>query len=103
MPGGMELDLVDALAAAVVRAQRRRMLVRLESPDDRLPPARDLAERPHPLLRPPRAFAPQRLDERRVRRKKVYILERRRLVEGVRHEAKDISPPALTLSVRGHG
>ena len=44
VPGGVELDLVDAVAVAVVRAQHRRVLVRLPAPLERLA-AGDLADR----------------------------------------------------------
>ena len=45
VPGGMELHLVDAPARPVVRPQHGRMLVRQESPGDRLPPPHHRPER----------------------------------------------------------
>ncbi len=81
VPGGVEFHLVDPVAVAVVRPQDRRMLVRLESPGDRLPPAHDLPERPRPALGPLRSLAPQRLGQDRVGGEEVDVLEGRRLVE----------------------
>src|SRR6185295_5228934 len=85
--------LVDPPARPVESPQRRRMLVGLESPGDRLPPAHDLPERPRPLFGPLPALAAQRLGERPVRGEQIHILERRRLIEdGVGGEG-----------IRGHG
>ena len=75
----MELDLVDPLAVAVVRAQTGRMLVREPAPLEGLaaqrPPERD-------DLRLPRraALAAQPFDERCVLLVKVVVPERRRLI-----------------------
>ena len=81
VPGGMELDLVDALAETVVRAQDRRVFVRSRAPRQRL--AAELrAERDHPRLAPAAALAAQRLGQRAVLREEVVALERRRLVHG---------------------
>ena len=56
VPGGVELDLVDAVAVAVVGAQLGRVLVGLDAPADRLPRAADRAELaalgPRPTRRP---------------------------------------------------
>src|SRR5439155_11533702 len=81
VPGGVELDLVDALAEAVVRAQLRRVLVREPSPLERLPTELG-AEREQRLLRPDGTLAPNRVEQRRVRRDDVVLLERRSLVPG---------------------
>ncbi len=80
MPSGMELDLVDAMAVAVMCAQDRRMLVREPPPFERRA-AGDLAERGEPILRERPALAPHRLDERPVLRIEVVAAKRRRLVE----------------------
>jgi hypothetical protein len=75
----VELDLVDPVPVAVVRAQDGRVLVGEPPPLERLA-AGELAERGRALLRPAAALAPQRLDERAVLLEEVVALERRRLV-----------------------
>src|SRR5439155_24849050 len=57
-----------------------RVRVRLEPPAERLAP-RQPAERPHPLLGPPRPLAPEALRQGAVRGEEVVALERRRLVQ----------------------
>ena len=63
--GGVELDLVDAVAVAVVGDQLRRVLVGLTPPRERLaaPDAADLA---HAVARPAAALSLQPLRERDV-------------------------------------
>ena len=63
MPGGVEVDLVDPVAEAVVGAQPRRVLVRLEAPADRPRRAGEGADLAHPVLGPLAALAAQRLDQ----------------------------------------
>ena len=89
VPGGMELDLVDAVAEAVVRAQHRRVRGWPDDPRRCASPPTIGAERargaPAPSPRP-RARAP-RTSTRSVA-KSVVALERRRLVQhlvGRRH------------------
>ena len=65
VPGGVELDLVDPVAVAVVGAQDGRVLVRLPAPLERLA-ARDLAERAGAVVGPAGALALERLDQRPV-------------------------------------
>ena len=79
VPGGMELDLVDPLAEAVVRPQDRRVLVGEPSQLERLAAA-EAAERRAALFRGAAALAPERLHEGLVLREQVVALERRRLV-----------------------
>ena len=79
VPRRVELDLVDALAVAIVRPEPRRMLVREPAPFERLAAER-LAEGGD-LLLPGRAALPaQPLDERGVLLVQVVARERRRLV-----------------------
>ncbi len=79
VPGGMELDLVDPLAEAVVRPQDRRVLVGEPSQLERLAAA-EAAERRAALFRGAAALAPERLHQGLVLREQVVALERRRLV-----------------------
>jgi hypothetical protein len=90
MPGGVELDLVDALTEAVVRAQDGRVLVREAAELERLAAA-EPAERGAPLLRRAAALAPERLDERPVLGEQVVPCERGRLVGGVKVRARAAS------------
>ena len=80
VPGRVELDLVDAMAEAVVGAQLRRVAVGLlAEPDGRRLPE----PRPEPreaLLAPAAALALDGLEERAVVLEPVDLLERRRLV-----------------------
>ena len=87
VPGGVELDLVDPVAEAVVGAQLRRVLVREPSPFERLA-AEQLAEPAQRLVRPAGALARDRLDERPVLAVEVVALERRRLVPGARGDGR---------------
>ena len=79
MPCRIELDLVDPLAEAVVRAKPRRVVVREPAELERLAAERR-AERAQRLVRPRSALARDRLDERTVLAVEVVSLERRRLV-----------------------
>ena len=81
VPGGVELDLVDAVAVAVVGAQLGLVLVGLGAPADRLPRAADRAQLARFALGPLGALAPQRLDQRPVGVEGVVVLQRRGLVE----------------------
>ena len=81
VPGAVELDLVDAVAVAVVGAQLGLVLVRLEAPADRLARAADRAQLAGAVLGPLGALAAQRLDQRPVGVEGVVVLQRRRLVE----------------------
>ena len=93
VPGGVELDLVDAVAVAVVGAQLRRVLVGLRAPASmRRAAAGDRADRGDPLLGPVGALAPHRLDQRPVGLEDVVVDQRRRLVDdlvGCRSRALD--------------
>ena len=79
--GGMELDLVDAVAEAVVRAQHRRVDVRQPPPLDRLLAARQAPEVGQAVEGPRRALASRRVDQRRIGGEDVVARERWRLVE----------------------
>ena len=86
VPGGMELDLVDAVAVAVVRAQHRRMLVRETAPVARR--AGELAAERHELLLDPRrALSAHALDEQ----PQVEVAQRWRLVRDADCHAADPS------------
>src|SRR2546423_5119120 len=87
MPGRMEIDLVDAVAEAVVSAEHRHVLVGLLAPAQRFA-AHLLAEAAHALLCPSAALAAERLDQHAVVIEQVVALEWRRLVQhlvGDRH------------------
>ena len=79
VPGGMELDLVDPLAVAVVCPQLRRILICEPAPFERLAAER-LAERGDLRLPGRAAFPAESLDESRVLFVEVVAGERRRLV-----------------------
>ena len=81
VPGRMELDLVDAVAEAVVGAQLRRVLVRLEAPADRLRRAGEGADLDRPGLGPLSALAAKRLDQHPVGAERVVTRERQALVD----------------------
>ena len=81
MPGGVELDLVDPVAVAVVGAQLGLSLVGLHSPLDRLARAADRPQLARAALGPLAALAPQRLLQRLVGVEGVVVLQRRGLVE----------------------
>ena len=72
VPGGVELDLVDPLAEAVVGAERRRVLVR-EPPELERCAAAEPAERGALVLALCRTFSPKRLDERQVLGEEVVV------------------------------
>jgi hypothetical protein len=76
----VELDLVDAVAVAVVRAQDGRVLVCQAAPLDRFAPG-DLTDRADLLLGPARALPVQGLDQRAVLREDVVGLQRGNLVQ----------------------
>ena len=75
VPGRMELDLVDALAVAVVGAQHRRVCVRQPAPFERLA-AGERRGPPDAFLRPSRALAPEAVLERGIGRERVVVDER---------------------------
>jgi hypothetical protein len=87
VPGGVELDLVDPLAEAVVRAEDRRVLVREPSQLERAPAA-EPPEGGAALLGRRIALASKRLHERPVLREQVVPLERRRLVRRTERRAR---------------
>ncbi len=92
VPGGVELDLVDAVAEAVVCAQLRRVLIRLGAPANRPRRARQRAGLAGAVARPVTALASQSLDQDRVGLERVVALERLGLVGdrvGLRRRADD--------------
>jgi hypothetical protein len=90
MPGGVELELVDALTEPVVRAQDGRVLVREAAELERLAAA-ESPERRAALLLAGASLPAQRLDERPVLGEQVVARERRRLVRGVEVRARAAS------------
>ena len=80
VPGRVELDLVQAVAIAVVGAQDRLVLIGQHAPAQRLG-ARQPPECDRAIVRPGATLALERLDQRRVRREDVPVLQRRGLVE----------------------
>ena len=80
VPGGVELDLVAAVAEAVVGVQHRRVLVGLDAPAHRLA-APERAGGAQALARPAAALALEALPQRRVVLEEVAALQRRDLVE----------------------
>jgi len=80
VPGGVELDLVDAVAEAVVGAQLRRVLVGEPAELDRLAAARDRPDRADRVHGEVAALPRDRLDEGPVRLEDVVVLERGRLI-----------------------
>lgn len=81
VPGGVELDLVDALPEAVEGPERGRVLVGQAPELDRLASA-EPAERGALVRAGCAALAQERLHERAGLREEVVALERRRLVGG---------------------
>ena len=81
VPGGMERDLVDPVAEAVVAAQHRRVLVGLLAEPEGRGLAEPGAEPREPGLAPVAALARHRLAQRRVLLEQIVVLERRRLVQ----------------------
>src|SRR5439155_177737 len=94
MPGGVELDLVDAVAVAVVGAEDRRIGVRLHAPAERLAP-RQLAEPPEALFRPGGTLPANALRQGAVGGEQVVAFERGRLVQDLvrGHRAPRIREP----------
>ena len=80
VPGGVELDLVDAVAEAVVGAELRRVLVGQPAELDGRGAAGELAHGADPVDREVAALAGDRLDERAVGLEDVVVGERHRLV-----------------------
>ena len=80
VPGGVELDLVDAVAVAVVGAELRRVLVGEGAEALGALAAGQRADRGDPLLGPVGALAAHRLDQRPVGLEEVVVDQRRRLV-----------------------
>jgi hypothetical protein len=76
----MELDFVDPVSVAIVRAQDRRVLVRLAAELDRLA-ARERPDLARLVARPLRALALERLYQHLVLLEDVVADERRRLVQ----------------------
>ena len=83
VPGGVELDLVDAVSEAVMGNERGLVLVRLAAPFTGLRGAGERADLRDPVLGPVAALAPKRLDENAVRLEDVVVLERRGLVQNL--------------------
>src|SRR5262249_55493040 len=79
-PRRVILDLVDAMAEAIERAQLRRVLVGLHAPGDRLATG-ERAERMQLLLRPARAFAAHGVAERAIAAEHIVVDERRGLIK----------------------
>ena len=80
VPGGVELDLVDAVAVAVVGLQLRRVLVRLEAELDGAGAAAELAHGGDPVLGPVGALAIDGLLQHRFGLEQVVVDQRRGLV-----------------------
>ena len=66
MPRGMELHFVNSISKPVVRAQCRRILVRLKSPTDRFFAAGQPSKLFQMRLRPSGAFPLQRFEQRAI-------------------------------------
>ena len=81
VPGRVEIDLVDAVPEAVVRLQRRLVLVRLTAPALGLCGAGEASDLADLLGRPLGAFAAQCLDQHAIGLEDVVAFERRGLVE----------------------
>jgi len=81
VPGGVELDLVDTVAVAIVGAQLRPVLVCQPAQRLRVPAAGVSADRGDPLLGPLRALATDRLDQRPIGLVDVVVDQGGRLVE----------------------
>jgi hypothetical protein len=80
VPRRVELHFVDPVPEAVVRAEDRRIGVRLSAPDDRLAAGQG-PEAVRSRLRPATSLAPERLDEGPVLPEEVVVRQRRRLVQ----------------------
>ena len=81
VPRGVELDLVDAVAEAIVGAQLRRVGVGLESPGKGLFGAGEAAQLEHHVLRPGAALPFEGLAQRAAGLEQVVVDERRRLIQ----------------------
>lgn len=73
----MKLNLVNPVPKAIVRPQHRRILVRLETPGNRLLAAHPPAELDQALFRPACALPSNCLLQNGVRREKIVIREGR--------------------------
>jgi len=73
VPGGMELDFVDAMSETIVRAQRRRILVGLKSPADGFFAAASAPEILELCASPWCAFAAEGVGQHAVRREQIVI------------------------------
>jgi hypothetical protein len=80
MPGGVELDLVDAPAVAVVAAEHGRVGVGLRGQAGRLLRAGQRADRPDRFGSPAAALAGERVGQYRIGVEQVPADQRRRLV-----------------------
>src|SRR5437879_3495650 len=103
MPGGVELDLVDAMAEPVVSMQPGWVGVRKEAPCDRLLGPRQPADPVQEVTRPVASLALQGLAERGVGGEKVVADERRRLVQdlvGGLHAAHAIATRVSSIAGR---
>src|SRR3954464_9007807 len=95
MPGGVELDLVDAMAIAVMRAQDGRVRVGRNAPLQRLGAAGPAAEVGQTLLVGGGAVPAYTLDERGIGGEHVVVDKRWWLVEHLvssRHGVNDRLP-----------
>src|SRR5205823_3433135 len=105
MPGGVELDLVDAVAVAVVGTEDRRIGVRLHAPAERLAP-RQLTEPPEALFRPGGALPADALRQGAVGGEQVVAFERgwlvQDLVRGHRASAYASPRPLGNLARESH-
>ena len=81
MPGRVELDLIDAVAEAVVGDQPRLVALGAAAVRLRLGRAGDEARLADTIERPARALTLQRLLQRGIERQQVDVLERDGLVE----------------------
>jgi hypothetical protein len=80
VPGRMKLNLVDAVAEAVVGPQDGRIAIGLKSPGDDLCAAGHFAEPRQPVETPGAPLAGHGLAQRDVAGEEVVVLEGRRLV-----------------------
>jgi len=98
VPGRIELDLVDAVAVAVVRAQLGRLLVRARAERQGLGASAQRGEGADPLCCPAGALTLEPLAQRRIDGEEVDVREGRRLVldlvsaEAIRLHERSIAP-----------
>jgi hypothetical protein len=90
VPGGIELDLVDPVAVAVVGVQDRDVALRAASVPERLNAAGDFAGLPCPRGTPVAALTLQGLLQRDVDIEQVDRLERRGLVQDLTGRVVDV-------------